>query len=258
MIPENLTIINYHKIEINSDIGLTTRHPDAFSDDLKIINDNGYTTITFQQLKVNSSLPQKPIIITFDDAYLSFYEKALSILNEKKMKAVIFVPVNYIGKMNNWDVQLFKKEYMHMTQQQLTEVARSGMEIGSHALSHTLLNHMKLENIKYELKKSKEVLEKISNTEVLSVSYPFGRVNNKVLKIAKEYYEFGVRLLHSKKYENQYHNLSLNRINIYRTDNIKTFIKKLEFGKYPLVKLKSQFIQSGAWATVVMQKLRKH
>ena len=110
-------------------------------------------------------------------------------------------------------------------------------------------------NIKYEFRKSKEVLEEIIDKEVISISYPFGRVNFKVLNHAKKYYKFGVQLLHSNSYNKQFENLSLNRINIYRTDSRKTFQKKLDFNKYPWIKLKSQLIQSGAWATVLMQKI---
>jgi peptidoglycan/xylan/chitin deacetylase (PgdA/CDA1 family) len=256
MIPENLTIINYHKIELDSDIGLTSRHPDDFSNDLDLLNQNGYTTITFKQLKNNSSLPEKPIIITFDDAYLSFYDRALDILKSKRMKAVIYVPVNYIGKKNDWDVQFFKKEYWHMSELQIADASKQGMEIGSHALSHRLLNNMSDKNIKHELKESKEVLENITADEVISVSYPFGRVNKKVLNYTKEYYDFGVQLIHSNTFNGYFNQLYLNRINIYRTDSVKIFLKKLELYKHPLIKIKNQFIQTGAWATVIMQNIR--
>ena len=258
MIAQNLTIINYHKIETDRDFGLTTRHPSDFNDDLECLLQNGYKTVTFKDLKENKNLPDKPIIITFDDAYLSFYENALNFLLAKSMKAVVYVPVNYIGKTNNWDVQLFNKKYVHMNEQQLLKISNKGIEIGSHALSHRFLNHLNKEELKLELKRSKEVLEKIIYTDVLSVSYPFGRANLKVLEIAKKYYDYGVQLLHSKKYPSSYINLSLKRINIYRTDSREFFLKKLEFDKHPIVKIKSQLIQFGAWATILLQKIKVH
>ena len=257
MIPHNLTIINYHKIEHNSDIGLTTRHPADFANDLKIIRDSGFSTITFNDLNNHLSLPQKPLIITFDDAYLSFYDKALDTLNSNNMKAVVFVPVNYIGKKNYWDVQFFKKEYWHMDKTQIMDSSKEGMEIGSHGLSHQFLNHMSNENIKHEFKKSKQTLEDITGNAIISVSYPFGRANLKVLEQAKENYKYGVQLLQSTEWK-QFPNLSLRRINIYRTDNSKTFKRKLDYNNYPLTKIKSYLIQSGAWATVFMQKINRH
>lgn len=253
---ENLTVINYHKIERDSDIGLTTRHPADFNDDLECMLQNGYQTITFKDLKENLSLPNKPIIITFDDAYLSFYENALNSLIDRGMKAIIYVPVNYIGKTNNWDVQLFNKKYLHMDEQQITEISNNGMEIGSHTLSHKFLNYLDDINLKLELEKSKVVLEEILKKNVLSVSYPFGRPNRKVLQAAREYYEFGVQLLHFKQYPSGFENLSLKRINIYRTDSREFFLKKIEFDKYPSVKIKSQLIQCGAWATILLQKAK--
>jgi len=257
MIPHSLSIINYHKIEKNIDIGLTTRHPDQFRDDLEVIIDNGYTPITFHDLYSKRNIPEKPLIITFDDGYLSFYDTALAILKQHKMKAVIFIPVNYIGQKNKWDVQFFKKEYWHMDKKQIVDVADEGMEIGSHALSHCYLNDMNNQNLKHELKKSKQLLEEMTGNEVIAISYPFGRVNKKVLSLAKEFYKYGVQLLHSNTFDSQFQSLCLTRINIYRTDNRKNFMKKLEYTKYPWLRLQNRLIQSGALATVLMQKITK-
>ena len=257
MIPHSLSIINYHKIEKNSDIGITTRHPDQFRLDLEVITENGYTPITFHDLHLKRHIPEKPLIITFDDGYQSFYDTALPVLKQHKMKAVIFIPVNYIGQKNNWDVQFFKKKYGHMDKKQIADVAAEGMEIGSHALSHCYLNDMNSEKIKHELRKSKLVLEEITAKEVISISYPFGRVNKKVLSLAKEFYKYGVQLLHSNTFEGELQSLCLTRINIYRTDNRKTFLKKLEYNKYPWLRLQNRLIQSGALATVLMQKFTK-
>lgn len=258
MITPNLTIINYHKIESDSDIGITARHPKDFIDDINCILHHGYTSINFNDLKTKNPLPDKPIIITFDDAYLSFYKYAYDVLESFKIKAVVFVPVNYIGKTNNWDVQIFKKKYMHMNEQQLGEISEHGFELGSHTLSHRLLTYLDINNLKYEFEKSKNILEEISGKEILSVSYPFGRVNLKVLKIAKKFFSYGVSLMHSKKYDHQYLNYTLKRINIYRNDTRRQFIKKLEFNKYPGVKIRSQLIQYGAWATILLQKAKSN
>ena len=110
MITLNTPVINYHKIEPETDIGITTRHPSDFIEDMKLLLRNGYTPVTFKDLKHKKELPNLPVIITFDDAYLSFYKYALNFLTENRLKVVLFVPAGFIGKTNDWDVQFFQKK----------------------------------------------------------------------------------------------------------------------------------------------------
>lgn len=252
----NTPVINYHKIEPENDIGITTRHPSDFIEDMKLLLRNGYTPITFKDLKHKQDLPAQPVIITFDDAYLSFYKYALNFLTENRLKVVLFVPVGFIGKTNDWDVQFFKKRYKHMDKQQLIECAQQGMEIGSHGLSHRFLNYLKPENVKYELKKSKAILEDVIGDDIISFSYPFGRANSMVVDIAAEYYDYGIQLLSKKNRKSERFNYTINRINIYRNDTKKTFLKKLRYQNYPLLRFKTRLIQSGAWGTIILQQLK--
>ncbi len=255
MIPPNLLIINYHKIEIKSDIGITTRHPDNFAADLQELDNQGYKTINFQDLLSPIKMPEKPIIITFDDAYLSFYESAFGLLKGKKMKAVVFVPVNFIGKMNNWDVQILNKKYKHMSEEHIVEIYENNIEIGSHTLNHKFLNSLPDLELERELRASKEKLETIINKPVHSISYPFGKYNKRVIKIAEKYYDFGVKLLPSFFKDNFNQKLILNRINIYRNDSRKDFRRKLEYQNYLGLLTKNWLIQQGAWATIFLNKV---
>lgn len=258
MIPFNPLIINYHKIEKKSDFGITTRRPEDFCEDLDCLVSNGYTSITFSDLLTGSKLPGKSIIITFDDGYLSFYENAFRSLLSRNMRAVVFVPVNYIGKTNNWDVQLLGKNYLHMDKTQLKIICDNGMEIGSHTLRHIYLNNLSDKILERELNESKTKLEEIVNNTVQTVSYPFGRFNKRVLAAAKKYYTFGVQQMHNPYVKQGLEKLSLQRINIYRTDSRKSFINKLNYPLKRAVRLKSRILQLGSWATVIQQSIKNH
>jgi len=255
MILKDLLIINYHKIESKADIGITTRHPDDFKKDLQEIVRQGYQTINFNDLLINNGIPKKPIIISFDDAYLSFYEMAFEILKDMGMKAVVFVPVNFIGEMNNWDVQFFNKKYMHMSRAQLKEISENNIEIGSHTLNHKYLNNLPDSLLEEELFSSKQKLESIVNKPVYSISYPFGKYDNRVMDAAGKYYEFGVQLLPSllKRHVNE--KMTLKRISIYRHDSRRDFLRKLNYPNHPGLVIKNQLIQQGAWATIMLNKL---
>ena len=255
MIPKNLLIINYHKIETKSDIGITTRHPNDFKNDLLELRNQGFQSINFNHLLYEKNIPDKPVIISFDDAYLSFYEHALEILLNNAMTAVVFVPVNFIGKYNDWDVQFFNKKYRHLSAEQLKEIAEKNIEIGSHTLNHKYLNDLSEADLDRELGGSKELLKEIIKTSVNTLSYPFGQFNNRVIKATAKYYDFGVQLLPSLFKKNINHKLTLERVNVYRTDSRKAFSRKLNYHNNPGIIAKNRLIQKGAWATILLNKV---
>jgi len=67
---------------------------DCFRKDMEYLRDNGYTTITIQDLidfsKGNFTMPSRPIIITIDDGKICTYEYAFPILKEFNKRATIF------------------------------------------------------------------------------------------------------------------------------------------------------------------------
>ena len=79
-----LPILMYHHLsENNSKLNKYTISPSEFKSDLEFIQKNGYTTISINDL-INftngQNLPEKPIMITFDDGYQSVYKYAYPML----------------------------------------------------------------------------------------------------------------------------------------------------------------------------------
>jgi peptidoglycan/xylan/chitin deacetylase (PgdA/CDA1 family) len=250
-----IPIINYHKIEQQNDFGITSRRPADFKNDLDFLLINGYTSVTFSDLQKPSPLPEKPIIITFDDAYESFYSYALEPLLKRNMRCIVYVPVNFIGKSNDWDAQ-FKKKYIHLNEQQLYEISKLGIETGSHSLSHRYLNLMNNANLIHELSESKNILQSVTNSKILSVSYPFGRFNRNVLEHALKFYSYGVQLLDAARIPTLYKHMAIKRINIYRYDTDKSLLKKLDYHSDKIVQFKNKLVQAGSWATIINQTIK--
>ena len=95
-----LPIIMYHSLlKEKSRSGKYTITPDTLKQDLEYIKSNGYTTINMEEL-INyvyndGTLPEKPIIITFDDGYYNNFGYAIPILKELNMKAIISIVGEY-------------------------------------------------------------------------------------------------------------------------------------------------------------------
>ena len=65
----------------------------------------GFTPVLFSDLKAAAGekpLPEKPVLITFDDGYANNFETAFPVLQELKVKANIFLVFETLGKHNAW------------------------------------------------------------------------------------------------------------------------------------------------------------
>lgn len=147
---------------------------------LDLIQKLGYTATNFQNIE-NGEIPEKPIILTFDDAYDDFYTKAFPELKKRNMTAVVYLPSN----------KLDTKGYMTLAQ--VKELRSNNIEIGSHSLNHADLGSLDEENLRKEIFDSKYFLEKLTDKKVLSFCYPYGIYNSRVRDLLKEAgYKYGL------------------------------------------------------------------
>ena len=127
-ISAEVPILMYHNLadEANGD---ATMSVDAFAAQIRALSEAGYTAISFDQLQAyvyeGASLPEKPVMITFDDGYLSNYELAYPILQQYGMQATIFVIGVSVGK----DTYKDTGEAMtpHFSMEQAAEMVSSGL-----------------------------------------------------------------------------------------------------------------------------------
>ncbi len=138
---EKLTVLSYHEIAeaseaLDRDYAVT---PTMFVRQMDWLRNNGYHFVTVDDLLADEAgrkpLPDKAVLITFDDGYRTMYDHAWPILKAWKIPAVVAVvgvweddrtTVNYDGKIIPRDKLMSWKE--------LRELADSGLvEIGSHS-----------------------------------------------------------------------------------------------------------------------------
>lgn len=253
----NIPIINYHKIIPSYDIGITTRHPEQFRNDLKTIQELDYHPITFVDLLASTAIPENSIIITFDDGYESLLDYAIPAMLDLGFKGVIFIPVQYIGKYNDWDVQYGRFRFKHLNNRQLVELKEQGFEIGSHAQSHRLLTHLKKDELKHEINESKKHLETIIQSEITAISYPFGRFTQEIIKQSRQAgYHFGLASIHYKKISEEDRMYTLRRYNIYRFDTQRQLKQKMNLLPNWEITMRDWIIQKGGLATALLQKCK--
>ena len=91
---EKLPVLMYHHVvEDGQECNDMTVTASRLREDLQWLKDNGYTTVLPRELAAGEALPEKPVLITFDDGYRSNYNLAFPIFQEFEAKMVISVMV---------------------------------------------------------------------------------------------------------------------------------------------------------------------
>ena len=141
--------------------------PANFENQLKYLQSNGYESITINQLK-NGDVPAKPVVITFDDGYKDAYANAFPILEKYNMKGVFYVVAGWTNReiYLNWD--------------EIIEMDRAGMEIGSHTMTHRDVTSLiqSPNELKRQIEGSKDLLESKLGHSINDFCYPYGTVSN--------------------------------------------------------------------------------
>lgn len=128
-------------------------------------------------------LPTDPIIVTFDDGYLSNYEVAYPILKKLNIPATIFIVTDTVGEKSGDG----KVNYTHFTWEQAKEMQDSGLiDIESHTNDHVRLGELDTDTVNYELRKSKYLIEKHLGKTCDMIAYPYGSYSDAAIKASKE------------------------------------------------------------------------
>jgi peptidoglycan/xylan/chitin deacetylase (PgdA/CDA1 family) len=122
------------------------------------------------------------VVMTFDDGFLNFFTRALPVCERHDVRVTVFCVAGFLGKSSSWDAL---PKQSHLTAAQIREISALGHEIGSHTLSHANLTLLSEKNLVAELSESKKILEDIIGKPVISLSFPFGRMNKRVWDAAR-------------------------------------------------------------------------
>ena len=174
----------YHRFEENKYPSTNIKIND-FKKHLKIIEKENIKFVNpknFEKELVSNKTERK-ILITIDDAFLSFYENAWPILKEKKIPFILFVNTREVGTFN------------YMTWKQIKELYNNKyVEIGNHSHSHEYLVEENSSVIKADINKSIKIFSEKLGKNSDFFSYPFGEYNLEFKTIIKDFnfkYAFG-------------------------------------------------------------------
>ena len=178
--PEGFPILEYHMVkdEVSEEEYEYAVPVAEFREQLDYLQAEGYHTITLLEYmkakKGKFTLPEKPVVLTFDDGYADNYTTLLPMLEERGMKAVVFMVTNDIGRPG------------YLTWDQLRDMEKRGIELGSHTANHQPLTTLDAQMRTDELKLSKLLMEWNGLKTVFAFSYPNGAYDEELPKLLQE------------------------------------------------------------------------
>jgi peptidoglycan/xylan/chitin deacetylase (PgdA/CDA1 family) len=142
---------------------------DVFKQQLKMLADSGYHTISpdqlYDYLTLNKALPSKPVMLTFDDTDLGQYTVAFSEMKKYNFKGLFFIMTVSLGRPN------------YMSKEQVKEIADAGNVIGSHTWDHHNVKKYQGKDWQIQIDKPTKQLESITGQPIRYFAYPFGLWN---------------------------------------------------------------------------------
>jgi peptidoglycan/xylan/chitin deacetylase (PgdA/CDA1 family) len=179
-----LPILMYHYLSeppadadiYRKDLSVT---PQLFGEHLDRMKAEGYTTLTLYDLLDHLTegvpLPEKAVILTFDDGYRDNYENALPALAERDMTATFFVVTDFVDEE--------RPEYL--TWAMLREMHNAGMSIEAHGRNHVSLQNKDIDYLVWQALGSYEAIEREIGQRPRFISYPAGEYDRQAMDLFK-------------------------------------------------------------------------
>jgi peptidoglycan/xylan/chitin deacetylase (PgdA/CDA1 family) len=177
----DVPILMYHYISASPSAQDRIRYglsvpPEMFEAQLNLLSDNGYTTISlrdlYEYLAIGKALPDKPIILTFDDGYLDNYTNAFPILQKFGMVGTFFV---LTGPADDG-------EATYLTWDMITEMSNAGMDIQLHSREHLDMRNRSFDWLVFQIIGGRQSIEGHTGKPVIFMAYPSGKYDAAVLR----------------------------------------------------------------------------
>ncbi len=170
----DVPILMYHYISIAPSIQDRIRYglsvtPEMFEAQLKLLRDNGFTTITLRQLyeylAIGTPLPDKPIILTFDDGYNDNYTNAFPLLRKYGMSGTFFVLTGPADEGNP----------AYLTWDMIQAMSDAGMDIQLHSRDHLDMRNRSYDWLIFQIIGGRQSIEGHTGKPVIFMAYPSGK-----------------------------------------------------------------------------------
>ncbi|OGH19309.1 MAG: hypothetical protein A3D74_01485 [Candidatus Levybacteria bacterium RIFCSPHIGHO2_02_FULL_37_13] len=180
----NVPVLLYHHVQPDSEARRLWQtalsvDSDIFEQQVSYLVSRGYTAISAKQLidalLLRTPLPQKSIVLTFDDGYKDAYSYVYPILQKYRITANLMIATGLVGGSD------------YLSWGEIEEMGRSGLVyFSNHTWSHYPIDQGGYDKAKYEIQTGRKQLEEHTNQIVNIFTYPYGSFNNEAIRALKD------------------------------------------------------------------------
>jgi len=229
-----LRVLMYHKTS-SAAADEHTVNVAQLAGQLRWLLGEGFHFVTAAEV-LRGVLPERPVLVTFDDAYVDTLELAAPVLSSLKIPAVVFVPTGAIGQTSSWDAEARPL----MDASQLSALAARGFGVALHSHRHENYAGLTAAQISADVRASFSALEQIGLTPVPALAYPYGGRPKQATALAamkRTLVECGVRL--AFRVGNRVNRLPLadpleiQRLSVRGDESFGAFQRRMRWGRLP-------------------------
>ena len=194
-------ILTYHSLDESRSVISTS--PAIFRRQIEALHARGFSGISLGALlrgwHQGEALPERPVVVTFDDGFGNVLDQAAPVLREHDFGATLFAVAAYCGKTNDWPGQSSKVPRLPLLSSSgLKEWCDAGFELGSHTSTHPNLARCSDELAEREIADSRKMLEDQIGHPVSTFAYPYGTISRTARKIVAKTYAGACGVEHRK------------------------------------------------------------
>ncbi|MEM1505765.1 polysaccharide deacetylase family protein [Domibacillus sp. 8LH] len=195
---------------------------EEFEKHVAYLHENGYRTLTMKQyfniLDKKAAMPEKPILLTFDDNSNDFYPYVYPVLQKYGMKATQFTVSDWVD--GSWN----------MTSNEILTVMENGINIQNHSVSHPFLAHLSREQQYEEINDTTTALKELTGRATNVFAYPYGNYNADTISVLEELGFKGAFKVGGGLSTDQSDRYELPRIMILQNHTLDDFIRMVKTG----------------------------
>ena len=159
--------------------------PARFESHLSLLKERGYHVVTLDDLlgflASGTPLPEKPVILTFDDGYVDNFTYAYPLLRKFDMVGHFFIISEFVNQARPG----------YMTWPQIEEMASGGQRIGSHSRDHPDLKGKAVDYLVWQALGGLEAIREHTGSHPRWISYPAGSYDDQVIAVYKSAHYWG-------------------------------------------------------------------
>ena len=260
-----IPILLYHSVSTGSDPRFRrwVVPPERFARQMQLLQDHDRDAITVTRFarsltQEGAGLPDRPVVITFDDGFADFAASAFPVLAEFGFPATLYIATRYVGRTSAWLHKEGEADRPMLDWDQIRDLQASGIEIGSHSHSHPQLDTLPRTAAAQEIAQSKALLEDHLDAPVESFAYPHGYYNQPVQAlVAKTGYTSACGVKHALSSTSD-DPFGLARLIIDPDLSDEEFVERLE-GQGASIAPRGETIQRRGWRVIrrLMRTLEK-